>query len=487
MRLLTVAWAASTVVRAGVDVRHDRGVTSAADSPPLDSPEDTDLPGDTDAQRRLGILDDLTWRGLIAQTTDLDALRRDLAAGPVTLYCGFDPTADSLHVGNLVPLLALRRFQLAGHRPIALAGGATGFIGDPSGRSAERVLMTPEIVAGRVARIRVQLGRFLEFGDGPTDALLADNLDWTAPMSALDFLRDVGKHFSINQMLAKESVSARLEAGGLSYTEFSYMLLQSYDYLELHRRHGCTLQLGGNDQWGNITAGLDLIRRVEGAERASAHALTLPLVTDPSGGKLGKSTGGGNVWLDPALTSPYGLYQYLLNVDDRDVGTYLRLLTFLSRERVEELDGVTAERPHARAAQRALAEELTALVHGPAQLAQVQAASAALFGGGALEDLDEATLASVLAEVPSTTVTGEAPPLVDLLASALGLSKSDARRAVRDGGAYLNNRKLTDQAGRSTEQDWLHGRFLVLRRGKRATAVVERVRPAAVSSDAPDS
>ena len=419
------------------------------------------------------VLDDLAWRGLIAQTTDAEALRQALSAGSLTLYCGFDPTADSLHVGSLVPLFALRRFQLAGHRPIALAGGATGFIGDPTGRTAERVMMTADVVAARVERIRHQLGRFLDFDDSPIAAVLVDNLEWTAPLSALEFLRDVGQHFSINQMLAKESVSARLEAGGLTYTEFSYMLLQSYDYLELHRRFGCTLQIGGNDQWGNITAGLDLVRRVEGGDR-SLHALTLPLVTDSNGAKIGKSTGGGDVWLDPQLTSPYALYQYLRNVDDRDVGTYLRLLTFLSRERVEELDAATVEQPQARAAQRALAESLTALVHGEPELARVQAASAALFGGGALEDLDEPTLAAALAEAPSTTVTGQVPPLVDLLAAALGISRSDARRAVRDGGAYLNNRKLDDEAAQAEDGDWLHGRYLVLRRGKRSVAVVER-------------
>jgi len=419
------------------------------------------------------VLDDLAWRGLIAQTTDADALRQALSAGPLTLYCGFDPTADSLHVGSLVPLFALRRFQLAGHRPIALAGGATGFIGDPTGRTAERVMMTADVVAARVERIRHQLERFLDFDDGPIGAVLVDNLEWTAPLTALEFLRDVGQHFSINQMLAKESVSGRLEAGGLTYTEFSYMLLQSYDYLELHRRFGCTLQIGGNDQWGNITAGLDLVRRVEGGDRL-LHALTLPLVTDANGVKIGKSTGGGNVWLDPQLTSPYALYQYLLNVDDRDVGTYLRLLTFLPRERVEELDAATAERPHARAAQHALAESLTSLVHGEPELARVQAASAALFGGGELEELDEPTLAAALAEAPSTTVTGEVPPLVDLLAAALGISKSDARRVVRDGGAYLNNRKLDDEATQAVDGDWLHGRYLVLRRGKRSVAVIER-------------
>jgi tyrosyl-tRNA synthetase len=440
-------------------VREDRPVTDAPPAPA--APDDG-----------AAVLDDLAWRGLVAQTTDPEALRRDLAAGPLTLYCGFDPTADSLHLGNLVPLFALRRFQLAGHRPIALAGGATGFIGDPTGRTAERVMMTPDVVAERVVRIRRQMERFLDF-DGPAAAVLVDNLEWTAPMSALELLRDVGQHFSINQMLAKESVSARLEAGGLTFTEFSYMLLQSYDYLELHRRFACRLQIGGNDQWGNITAGLDLIRRVEGAERP-VHALTLPLVTDSSGAKLGKSTGGGNVWADAERTSPYALYQFLLNVDDRDVGTYLRLLTFLPRQRVEELDALTAERPQARAAQRALAASLTALIHGEDELVRVQAASAALFGGGALEELDAGTLAAALAEAPSTTVQGTAPAVVDLLAEALGVSRSEARRAVRDGGAYLNNRKVTDEAALPQEQDWLHGRFLVLRRGKRAVAVVER-------------
>ena len=420
------------------------------------------------------VLDDLAWRGLIAQTTDVEALRRDLAAGPMTLYCGFDPTADSLHLGSLVPLLALRRFQLAGHRPIALAGGATGFIGDPTGRTSERVLMTADVIAERSLRIAAQMRHFLDVDDSPSTAVLADNLDWTAGLSVLDWLRDVGKHFSINAMLGKESVAARLAAGGLSFTEFSYMLLQSYDYLELFRRYGCRLQIGGNDQWGNITAGLDLLRRVEGGDRVSAHALTFPLVTDASGAKLGKSTGGGNVWLDPVMTSPYALYQYLLNVDDRDVVTYLRLLTFLPRERVEELAELTTQRPQARSAQRALADALTELVHGQVELARVLAASAALFGGGVLEDLDEATLVAALAEAPSTTVGRDVPPLVHLLAAALGVSTSDARRAVRDGGAYLNNRKLTDEAAVAQPSDWLHGRFLVLRKGKRSVAIVER-------------
>lgn len=417
------------------------------------------------------VLADLEWRGLVAQTTDREALAGELAAGPVTVYCGFDPTADSLHVGSLVPLLALRRFQLAGHRAIALAGGATGFIGDPSGRSAERTLMDAEVVAARVERLREQFGKFLDFDHPEHPALLVDNLDWTASLSVLTFLRDVGVHFPVNVMLARESVSARLESGGLSFTELSYQLLQSMDFLELYRRHGCRLQVGGNDQWGNITAGLDLIRRVEGGH---AHALTLPLVTDSAGQKIGKSTGGGSVWLDPTMTTPYALYQFALNVDDRDAGTYLRLLTFVGREEVEALDDMTAQRPQARAAQRRLAAELVALVHGPDELRRVQAASAALFGGGDLRDLDEATLRAAVVEAPSVRAATEKPLVVDLLADALALSKSQVRQAVRDGGAYLNNAAVSDVGAVVDEADWLHGRFAVLRRGKKAMAVAER-------------
>ena len=421
------------------------------------------------------VLADLEWRGLLAQTTDRDALAKDLAQGPLTVYCGFDPTADSLHVGSLVPLFALRRFQLGGHRPIALAGGATGFIGDPTGRTSDRVMETPEVIAGRVVALGAQMSRFLSFDDGPTGAVLVDNLEWTAPLSALEFLRDVGRHFPVNQMLARESVSARLDSGGLSFTEMSYQLLQSLDFVELYRRYGCRTQIGGNDQWGNITAGLDLLRRME---QGSGHALTFPLVTDAAGNKLGKSTGGGNVWLDPVMTSPFVLWQFLLNVDDRDVGTYLRLLTFVGREEVEGLDQETVERPHARAAQRRLADELVALVHGLDELHKVQAASAALFGGGALHELDEQTLLAALAEAPSVTLPAGAAPgstaLVDLLAQALGISKSDARRAVREGGAYLNNVRLTDEGALPQDSDWLHGRFLVLRKGKRSVAVVQR-------------
>jgi tyrosyl-tRNA synthetase len=416
------------------------------------------------------VLADLQWRGLLAQTTDRDALARDLAAGPMTLYCGFDPTADSLHVGSLVPLLALRRFQLAGHRPIALAGGATGFIGDPSGRSAERTLMGADVVAARVERLRSQFHGFLDLS-APERGLLVDNLEWTAPLSVLDFLRDVGKHFPVAQMLARESVSARLDSGGLSFTEFSYQLLQSLDFVELYRRHGCRLQVGATDQWGNITAGLDLLRRVEAA---GAHGVTFPLITDAAGQKIGKSTGGGNVWLDPTMTSPYALYQFALNVDDRDVGSYLRLLTFVGRAEVEALDAATAQQPAGRAAQRRFAAELLALVHGPPQLVRVRSASAALFGSGALEDLDEPTLRAALDAAPSVHTDDAEPLVVDLLAQGLGLSRSEVRRAVKEGGAYVNNRRVQDEHVVLGEGDWLHGRFAVLRRGKRSVAVVER-------------
>ncbi len=431
-----------------------------------------DLPSDLPTVAPVpDVLADLEWRGLVAQTTDREALARDLAAGPLSLYCGTDPTGDSLHVGHLVPLFALRRFQLAGHRPVALLGGATGFIGDPSGRSAERVLSTPEVIAERVERLRVQVERFLVL-DGEHGTLV-NNYDWTAPVGVLDFLRDVGKHFPVSQMLARESVSARLAGGGLSFTEFSYQLLQSFDYLELYRREGCRLQVGGNDQWGNLTAGLDLIRRVEGHE-VVAHALTFPLVTDSSGAKIGKSTGGGNVWLDRTMTSPYALYQFALNVDDADVGTYLRLLTFVGREDVEALDAATASDPRSRAAQRRLARELVALVHGADEVAKVEAASAALFGSGDLAALDAETLAAALAEAPSVQVDGATPPFVELLADALGLSRSEARRAVKEGSASLNGSRVSDEGLVPAESDWLHGRFLVLKRGKRATAVAQR-------------
>jgi tyrosyl-tRNA synthetase len=414
------------------------------------------------------ILDELEWRGLIAQTTDADALRKDLAAGPLTLYAGFDPTADSLHAGNLMPLLTLRRFQLAGHRPIVLAGGATGLIGDPSGRDTERSLSDPDQIAARVTeRLRPQLMRFVDID---RDALLVNNLDWTAQLGAIDFLRDVGKHFSVNVMLSKDSVAARLNGEGISFTEFSYMLLQSNDYLELFRRHDCKLQVGATDQWGNITAGLDLIRRVE---RGSAHALTVPLVTDSNGVKFGKSSGGGSLWLDPAMTSPYAFFQYFVNVADADVGRYLRYFTFLGREEIEALDQETAERPAARSAARRLADELTTLVHGREETDRVIAASAALFGQGELRGLDAGTLDAALREAPHVTLDGALPTVTDLLvATGLCASKSAARRAVDEGGAYLNNERVTDAEAAPTGDDLLAGGWIVLRRGKRSLAGV---------------
>ncbi|MBB4916880.1 tyrosine--tRNA ligase [Streptosporangium saharense] len=418
------------------------------------------------------ILDDLAWRGLIAQSTDIDALRAAMAEGPITVYCGFDPTAPSLHVGNLVPLLTLTRLQRAGHRIIGLVGGATGLIGDPSGRSTERSLNSSEVVAEWVARIRVQLEKFLDFSEfsEKSGGLLVSNLDWTEGMSAIDFLRDVGKHFPVNRMLARESVSARLGGDGLSYTEFSYQILQANDYLELNRRYGCTLQIGGSDQWGNITAGTDLIRRVTGGH---VHALTVPLITKADGTKFGK-TAGGAVWLNPEMTSPYAFYQFWLNADDRDVVKFLKIYSFRSREEIEELEKASAARPAAREAQRALAEEFTTLLHGADECAAVIAASAALFGQGSLEELPARTLGEALEEVPRAEISELGASYVDLLAqSGLVESKSAARRAVKEGGAYLNNVKVTDEAYVPTAEDLLHGRFLVLRRGKRSVGGVE--------------
>ena len=415
------------------------------------------------------VLDELTWRGLVAHSTDLDALRAELAAGPVTLYYGCDPTAPSLHVGNLVGLIVLRWFQEAGHRPIALAGGATGFIGDPGGRSSERNLMTAAEVEANVERIGKQLAHFVDLSEGK--GLLVNNIEWTAGLSVIDFLRDIGKHFPVNVMLGKETVKARLESGGISYTEFSYMLLQSLDYLELFRREGCRLQVGGSDQWGNLTSGLDLIRRVEGEH---VHALSWPLVTSATGEKFGKSTGGGSLWLDPELTSPYAFYQYWINVDDRDAGPYLRLFTFLSRAEIEELEQATAQRPQARAAQRRLAQELTTLVHGALETERVEAASRALFGQGELGDLDAGTLAAALAETPSARVEGALPSVADLLAmTGLDASKSAGRRTVTEGGAYVNNRRMSDPDEVPGAEELLHGRWLVLRKGKRNVAGVE--------------
>ncbi len=415
-------------------------------------------------------LDDLRWRGLIAQTTDEKELAKALEK-PITLYIGFDPTAPSIHVGNLVVLLVLRRFQLAGHNPIALVGGATGLVGDPSGRNEERSLNGSEIVENWVNRIKGQVSSVLDFQATKNPAVVVNNLDWTSPLSAIEFLRDIGKHFSVNQMLAKDSVANRLE-GGISYTEFSYQVLQAFDFLELFRRNNCTLQLGGSDQWGNIVAGLDLIRRVEGG---SGHALTVPLLTKADGTKFGK-TAGGSVWLDPEMTSPYAFFQYWLNSDDKDVINFLKVFSFKSRAEIEALESEHLENPGARAAHRALARELTALIHGEETTVRVEEAARALFGQGDLTTLDEETLASALSELPRVTIssTDEIPTWVDLLAAAGVVdSKSAARRIVKEGGAYLNNEKIAGEDFRLEKSHFLCGKYALLRKGKRDLAAVE--------------
>lgn len=422
------------------------------------------------------VLDDLQWRGLIALSTDLDALRAELSRGPVTFYCGFDPTAPSLHIGNLVQLLTMRRLQRAGNHPLALVGGATGLIGDPL-ETAERQLHPREQVAEWVARLRAQIAPFLDL-TGEFAATMVDNLDWTGGLTAIDFLRDVGKHFRVNRMIAKDAVSARLQSDeGISYTEFSYQVLQGMDYLELFRRYGCRLQTGGSDQWGNLTSGSDLIRRVTGE---SVHLIGTPLVTDAQGRKLGKSSGGGGLWLDPELTSPYALYQYFVNVEDTQVPTLLRTFTFLGREETEALEKEAAERPAARAAQRRLAEEVTRLVHGEREARQAVAASEALFGQGSLEELAPATLRAALAEAGLVSVPGgpggELPSVVELfVATGLTSGRNQARRTVAEGGAYVNNQRVTDADAPVSADTLRHGRYLVLRRGRRTIAGVERV------------
>jgi tyrosyl-tRNA synthetase len=421
----------------------------------------------------VNLIDDLRWRGLVAQSTDEKALAESLKS-PVTLYVGFDPTAPSLHVGNLVVLLVLRRFQLAGHNPLALVGGATGLVGDPSGKNEERTLNSSDVVAEWVERIRKQVSAFLDFDNAKNPARVVNNLDWTQSMSAIEFLRDIGKHFSVNQMLARDSVASRLEAGGISYTEFSYQVLQSFDYLELYKRYNCTLQLGGSDQWGNIVAGLDLIRRVE---QGSAHALTVPLLTKADGTKFGK-TAGGSVWLDPEMTSPYAFFQYWLNTDDKDVINFLKVFSFKSQEEIATLEINHNENPGLREAHRELARELTSLVHSKDVADRVESAAKALFGQGDLTELDLPTLASALSELPRTTVSSgqEIPTWVDLIA-ATGVvdSKSAARRIVKEGGAYLNNEKISGEDFRPSKTDFLCGKYAVLRKGKRDLAAVELI------------
>jgi tyrosyl-tRNA synthetase len=423
----------------------------------------------TVSDTRIDVLEELRWRGLVAISTDEAALASALATGPVTAYVGFDPSAPSLHIGNLVQILTIRRLQLAGHRVIALVGGATGLIGDPKPTS-ERTLNERSVVAEWVGRIRRQIAPFLEF-DGANAALLVNNLDWTAPLSAIDFLRDVGKHFRVNRMLAKEAVSARLASDeGISYTEFSYQILQGMDFLELYRRHRCTLQLGGSDQWGNLTAGTDLIHRVEGV---SVHAIATPLVTKADGSKFGK-TESGTVWLDPQMTSPYAFYQFWLNAEDAKVEEYLRIFTLRSRAEIDALRQATLERPAAREAQRTLAADVTDLVHGVDARRRVEEASAALFGGGDLAALDAGVLADAVAELPLTRLPRAEHPVVDVFAaSGLVGSKSAARRTIAEGGAYVNNCRVEDERVVVGPRDLLRDRWLLLRRGSRPLAAVE--------------
>ena len=412
------------------------------------------------------LLDDLQWRGLIAHSTDLDALREALGQGSVKFYVGFDPTAPSLHMGNLVQILTARRLQQAGHTPYALVGGATGMIGDPR-ESGERTLNDLDTVKTWVEKVRAQIEPFLSF-EGENAATMVNNYDWTASLSTIDFLRDIGKHFPVNRMLARDVVKSRLEAG-ISFTEFSYVLLQSMDFLELHRQFGVTMQFGGSDQWGNLTGGVELIRRAEGGR---AHAFATPLVTKADGTKYGK-TEGGALWLDPELMSPYAFHQFWLNVEDEKVGELLRIFTFLDRATIEELDRSTTEEPWKRAAQKALADEVTTLVHGAAATEEAKAAAGALFGTGDLAGLGESTLTAALAGA-GTAQAPRGSTIVDLLVAAgLVSSKGEARRAVGEGGAYVNNERVTDPEAVPTDADLLAGRWLVLRRGKKKIAGVE--------------
>jgi tyrosyl-tRNA synthetase len=415
------------------------------------------------------LLDELKWRGLIAQTTDEKALEAALDK-PITLYLGIDPTAPSIHCGNLVVLLVLKRFQMFGHTPIALVGGATGLVGDPSGRNEERSLNDESIVQEWVNRIRTQVSKYLDFDSKSNPAIMANNLDWTKEYSALRLLRDIGKHFSVNQMLSKDSVSNRLEASGISYTEFSYQVLQGLDYLELFRRHNCTLQIGGSDQWGNIVAGLDLIRKTEGG---TAHCMTSPLLTKADGSKFGK-TASGTIWLDPEMTSPYAFFQYWINTADADVINFLKVFTFLSKSEIESLEKSLIENPGAREAQRTLARELTAIVHSKEDAERVEFAAKALFGQAELSELDEKTLVSSLKELPSTTISPvEGATWVDLLvATGVVDSKSAARRIIKEGGAYLNNQKITEEGFTLEKSHFLCGKVALLRKGKRDLAAV---------------
>ena len=423
----------------------------------------------------MGIIEELEWRDLISDCTDREGLQERLAKGPITLYCGFDPTADSLHVGSLVPLLALRRFQLCGHHPIAVAGGATGSIGDPSGKTAERQLLTHELLKANIEGVKVQLGSFMEFEGVENAAQLVDNADWTAPLSFLDVLRDIGKHFKVNAMVSKESVRARMEDRdvGISYTEFSYMILQALDFHYLCETQDCELQVGGSDQWGNITAGIDLIHRKQNRQ---AYGLTLPLITNADGTKFGK-TESGAVWLDVNRTSIYQFYQFWVRVDDRDVVRYLKYFTFLSRDEVKELASQHEAEPHARIAHKALAREVTALVHGEEAVTEAIRASEILFGGE-LEGITEATFREVAGEVPTCELStdrfgGEGLWLPELLHEAgLAQSRGQARKDVKGGGVYVNGKRIDDEQHKLTASDLMFGKYVLLRRGKRNYSVV---------------
>ena len=419
------------------------------------------------------LLADLEWRGLIAQSTERKELEQ-LLAKPTTLYLGIDPTAPSMHLGNLVVFLVLRRFQLAGHQPIALVGGATGLVGDPSGKNDERILNEEKTVSEWVAKIKKQVEKVLDFKDQKAAAKLVNNLDWTKPVSALEFLRDIGKHFSVNQMLAKDSVANRLATVGISYTEFSYQVLQSFDYLELYRRHDCKLQIGGSDQWGNIVAGLDLIRKVEGG---GAHALTVPLLTKSDGSKFGK-TASGAIWLDDQMTSAYEFFQFWLNSEDADLPKLLKVFSMKSRAEIEQLIEAVKTDPGARQAHRELAREMTTLIHGAGMAKKVEEAAKALFGQGEISDLDLSTLDAALGQLPKTTIKkGEAfPSWIELLvATGVVDSKSAARRIVNEGGAYLNNKRVESEDFTPSKSDLLQGKYLLLRKGKRDLAAVEVV------------
>jgi len=423
----------------------------------------------------MNIVEELQWRGLVADCTDTPGLVKRVASGPLTVYAGFDPSADSLHIGNLVPLLALRRFQLLGHHPIPLAGGATGSIGDPSGKTQERQLLTPETLSANIARVKEQLRRLLDFDTPVNPARLMDNATWTASVSYLGFLRDIGKHFSVNQMVAKESIRARMEdrEAGISYTEFSYMLLQAFDFYVLCRDYNCELQIGGSDQWGNITAGIDLTRRKLGR---TVFGLTQPLITNADGSKFGKTVSGA-VWLDPARTSVYKFYQYWVRTDDRDVIRYLKFFTFFSQDAVAALEQQHTENPGARAAHKALAKAVTELVHGPAATAEAIRASDILFGGE-LAGVSEATFNEILGEVPTKELEkpqldGTGKPLVEVLVhSGLSPSKGQARKDIEGGGVYLNNVREAGFQRAVTARDLLFGKHLLLRKGKKNYVVL---------------